>query len=511
MSVSAHPTAQQAADAGEERQGAIRGALARRAGRSVAIDGAPSKISAASRVEGLFQSYAPLAYMLPWDALEYVELLATYNADYSQAVENIKMLANSGHTLMVDGQPRTVKKVKDRLEDKARQIQERHGGIDGLIEKLLDQAATFGAMCGEWVLDEDGEDVIDFIDVSPKHIRFFWEDEHWAPYQKVDANGKAEAEARGQKVNGDCIKLNELTFRYYAFDAAPGSPYGTPPFLAALRNIAIQNDMQENLAQIVKKIGLLGIVDMAIKGLPMKPQETQEQYESRAGAYLDSYVEVIEDMIKDGGLVHFDDVETKTWQIGGNAAGATAIFKQNEEMVMSGLKSMPSVQGRSYSTTETYAGVAYEIILRNVVRYQRAARRMIESGYWLMATTWGESPDKIKLKFNNNRTLNRLTEASAEKVEIYNALILWLMGMLDQNGVAQRLGFAEPVTEISEPPAELVAQAKTKIAKEIFSDSEVPPSTSDKMEKEPDDEEDGYQDQPQVQGADGQPASGLPV
>lgn len=508
MVVQTHPAAQKAADEGELREGAVRGALARRAGRSVAIDGAPSKISAASRIEGLFNSYAPLAYMLPWDALDYVELLATYNADYSQAVENIKMLANSGHTLMVDGRKRVAKSVKSRLEEKARLIQARHGGIDGLIEKLLDQAATFGAMCGEWVLNEEGDDVVDFIDVSPKHIRFFWEDEHWAPYQKVDAKGLEEAKARGQKIIGQCIKLNEITFHYYAFDAAPGSPYGTPPFLAALRNIAIQNDMQENLAQIVKKIGLLGIVDMAIKGLPQKPNETQAEYEARAGAYLDQYVTVIEDMIKDGGLVHFDDVETKTWQIGGNAAGATAIFKQNEELIFSGLKSMPSVQGRSYSTTETYAGVAYEIILRNVTRYQRAARRMIEGGYWLMASVWGETPDKIKLKFNNNRTLNRLTEAEAEKVEIYNAILLWIIGLLDQVGVAQRLGYAEPVTPMEEPPEELREKVKAKIGVDLFSDSEGEPSSSAKMEKESDDDQEvegseGVEPVPVLVGPDG--------
>lgn len=422
--------------------------------RSVSIS--PENPTATGQIQSLFNQYAPLSYMLPWEILDYIEILATYNPDYSQAVENIKMLANTGHNLFVDGTKRVSRRIKDQLNEKARTIQKNHGGIDGLIEKLLDQAAVFGAMAGEWVLNDELTDVVDFIDVNPKTIRFFWEEEHWAPYQKMKGPELKAAEERGQKIKNGCAKLNEVTFIYHAFDSAPGSPYGTPPFLAALANIAIQRDMVNNMAQIVKKIGLLGIIDLTVKALPMRAGETQEAYEARAGAYLDAYVGVIEDMVKDGGVVHYDDVEAKPTQIGGNAAGATNIFKQNEELVFSGLKSMPSVQGRSYSTTETYAGVAYEIILRNTAKYQRAIKRFIESGYWLMATLWNDQPDGIRITFNNNRTLNRLQEAQAEKTEIDNSIMLWLIGLLDQTGVAQRLGYSEPKLEMDRPPEEAV-------------------------------------------------------
>ncbi len=428
-----------------QREAALRGAQTHaKAVRSIAVGESTS--SASNQLQGLFNSYAPLAYMLPWETLDYVELLATYNPDYSQAVENIKMLANTGHNLYVEGNVRVSRRVKDRLEEKARTIQAPHGGMDGLIEKLLDQGATFGSMCGEYIISDDMTDVIDFVDVNPKTIRFFWEDEHWAPYQKVNGAAIEEAKKKGQKVRSGCIKLNELTFTYFAFDAAPNSPYGTPPFLAALSNIAIQRDMVHNMAQIVKKIGLLGIIDLVVKALPMKPGESQEAYEARAGNYLDAFVEVTQDMVRDGGIVHFDDVEAKTYQVGGNAAGATAIFKQNEELIFSGLKSMPSVQGRSYSTTETYAGVAYEIILRNTAKYQRAAKRLIEKGYWLMATMWGETPAGIKITFNENKTLTRLQNAQAQKVEIDNQASLWALGIILQTDVSQNLGYNEPKT-----------------------------------------------------------------
>lgn len=416
-------------------------------------------------LSSIYSQYAQLGYQLPWEILDYVELLSIYNPDYSQAVDNIRTLANSGHELFVDGGSRVVAQTKALLEEKSRSIQPSHGGIDGLIDKLLHQAATFGAMCGEWVVNEEMTEVIDFADVNPKSIRFFWEDSHWAPYQKVRGDQAKKAEARGQKVRNGCfIKLNELTFSYYAFDAMPGSPYGTPPFIACLRNIAIQNDMLDNMGQIVKKVGLLGIIDLVIKQLPRIAGETPEQYEARAGAYLDDYAKVTEDMVRDGGLVHFDDVEAKTYNITGNAAGATNIFKQNEELIFSGLKSMPSVQGRSYSTTETYAGVAYDIIIRNTEKYQRACKRMIESGYWLIAGMSGLNPDKITLNFNSNKTLQRLQDAQAETIEIRNAAMKWLAGIIDQNGFAQELGYSSPKREMEEPPPGLIGSAKNNQA-----------------------------------------------
>lgn len=442
----------------ELRTRAVRGASSAINSRSISVSGTgpafPSSV--AGQIQGLLESYQPLSYFLPWEVLDYVELLATYNPDYSQAVDNIRSLANSGHDLFVDASgKRVTQEIKELLEEKARTIQARHGGIDGLIDKLLDQAATYGAMCGEWTLNEEMTDVIDFVDLNPKDIRFFWvkEESRWVPHQKVNALQAQEAADRGQEVRGGtCVRLNENTFHYFAFDSAPGNPYGTPPFIAALANIAVQRDMVHNMAQIVKKLGLLGIIDLTVQSLPQAPGETVSDYESRAGAYLDQYVTVVEDMVKDGGLVHFDDVEAKTYNLTGNAAGATNIFKQNEELIFSGLKSMPSVQGRSYSTTETYAGVAYDIIIRNTYKYQRAAKRMIEAGYWLIVVVRGFNPNSIKLEFHKNKSLHRLEEAKSEAAEIDNALKLWAAGVLDQLGFAQRLGYSEPKVLYELPP-----------------------------------------------------------
>lgn len=664
-----------------------------------------------SKIDRTLQSYAKLGAQMPFEVLGYIQIIARYNPDFSQAVENLKTLANSGHELFVKGNTELAeRRAKSYLEEQARKINPAHGGIDGLIDKLLWQAAVFGAMCGEWVLNEDMTEVVDFADINPKSIRFFWDNDDvyqgWAPYQEVKPEQAKEAENAGQKVRQKrFVRLNPLTFHYYAFDPDPNSPYGVPPFLAALRNIGIQDDMVTNMSQIVKKMGLLGIVDMSIKALQKKRGEDDAAFIARATAYLESYAAAAEEMVTDGGLVHFDDAEVKTTSITGNGAGATNIFKQNEEQIFSGLKSMPSVQGRSYcvvpgtkvltadlrwvaagslelgdelvgfdehlgkgqgrgnvarlhrstvevnrriflpcvkvttdrgsitvskqhplvamdrsrgrvwreaadlrvgdrlswfgapwaedcsyeagyvagmfdgegtlgkndgvrntsvlrlaqlegpvlgatelamkelgyttstmfkkqengktigvlsllggryenmrflgsirphrfmakahrvwenamlrnsgtsavkhddhvtvvsiedvgerevvalqtstrtfiaegllnhnSTTETYAGVAYDIIIRNTHKYQRAVKRMIESGYWLMLDLAGLRATSVKIQFNPNKTLHRLQSAQAQLLEIRAALMLWAIGIFDQQDVAQYLGYSD--------------------------------------------------------------------
>lgn len=269
--------------------------------------------------------------------------------------------------------------------------------------------------CGEWVTTEDLTDIVDFQDVNPKSIRFFWDNEYerYVPFQKVNASQLELARQRGQEIRNSCVRLNETTFHYYAFDAMPGSPYGTPPFLAALANIAIQRDMVGNMAQIVKKVGLLGMIDISVKALPPKPGEQNDTYQSRAKAFLQEYVGVLEGMVRDGGIAHFDDVEVQTYQLAGNAAGATNIFKQNEELIFSGLKSMPSVQGRCLDpstrilmadgTTKLLKEVRIGDLLQAFDEHTGCSRRRWHAAK--VENVWQIRKKSLRLHFSDGRTV----------------------------------------------------------------------------------------------------------
>ncbi len=335
----------------------------------------PEATDAGAAFLSLANYYRRLPYDMPWQILEYLEILSRFNPDFAQAVDNLRTLANSGHELTVSGpNRRAAQGLKKSLEAKARLIQSRMGGIDGIINSLLDMASVFGCCSGEWILSDDQSEVIDFSFIHPKNIRAswdavnqrwqYWQRVPWAIYEDLQKSEKYNNPLYGTQFGQDqktldapgvttygFIALNPITFIYFPFDPAPASPYGTPPFVSALLNIQIQSDMQQNMVQLTKKLGLLGIVDMKIAKLDPEPDEDWATYENRLTGYLETFAEFLGEMAKDGGIVHYDDSEVGVTSAAGNAAGATAIFKQNEEQIFSGLKSMPSVQGRSYCVT----------------------------------------------------------------------------------------------------------------------------------------------------------------
>ncbi len=335
----------------------------------------PEATDAGAAFLSLANYYRRLPYDMPWQILEYLEILSRFNPDFAQAVDNLRTLANSGHELTVTGpNRRAAQGLKKSLEAKARLIQSRMGGIDGIINSLLDMASVFGCCSGEWILNDEQSEVIDFSFIHPKNIRAswdavnqrwqYWQRVPWAIYEDLQKSEKYNNPLYGTQFGQDqktldapgvttygFIALNPITFIYFPFDPAPASPYGTPPFVSALLNIQIQSDMQQNMVQLTKKLGLLGIVDMKIAKLDPEPDEDWATYENRLTGYLETFAEFLGEMAKDGGIVHYDDSEVGVTSAAGNAAGATAIFKQNEEQIFSGLKSMPSVQGRSYCVT----------------------------------------------------------------------------------------------------------------------------------------------------------------
>jgi hypothetical protein len=393
--------------------------------------------------------YAPLANQLPFELYDYVELVAMYNPDYNQAVDNIKNLANPGFKVLVNAKDGAKADIyREQLRKKQRNINSRNGGFKGIVRSLLTQGAVYGAMCGEWVLDADLTDVVQFAFVNPKSIRFFWDkkENDWHPYQKVPIVPQGV-----EALNTNYIRLNTNTFFYQAIYTVNNNPYGIPPLLAALENISIQREMINNLKSVTKKLGMLGILEVIIDRLPVEPDETPLQYMERCNAFLQNYQGLIQGMVNEGGVVHFDDTKIDNLSIAERTQGAMEIFSGNEEQIFSGLHSLPSVQGRSYSTTETYAGVAYEILLRSVSDFTDAVGYIMEKGCWLMDRLWNIGVDSIEFEFGENKSLNSLQAAQTEAILLNLDMWLWENGLLDQPQVGQRHGIDVPARVLEVP------------------------------------------------------------
>jgi len=403
----------------------------------------------------LTNMYGSMALSLPFELYDYVELMAIYNADFSQAVDNVKNLANPGFNILVNSKDdNKAAEYRRLLTLKERTLKPKFGGFHGIANGLVKQGAVYGAMCGEWIANADLTDIVDFVFLNPKNIRFFWdkEEQDWHPYQKVNMMQIDMAKKRGQEIrNLDCIRLNTTTFLYYNAFAINNNPYGIPPFISALEPLGIQRQLINNLKSITKKMGMLGILEVVIEKLPMEAEETFNQYLERCQKFLQNYQGLIQNMVNEGGIVHFDDSEVKMISIAEKAEGAEKLFTLNEEQAFSGLHTLPSVQGRSYSTTETYANVSYEILLRSIGDFTMGAKYIIEQGCWLMDRVWGVGVDEITLDFVENKAVNQLQKAQAEAISINNDLALWRNKILNQTNVAQRHGIDVPVEPLDAP------------------------------------------------------------
>lgn len=399
-----------------------------------------------------------LPFDMPWEVLQYVEYLSYWNQDYSAAVDNVRNLAGTEFTIHVSGpNKRNVDATLITLRDKASLIGPRHGGgLANIADSLIVQAATYGAMAGEWILSQDLRDVVDYVLINPRSIRFFWDktEKRFVPYQKVSLFAAQEAKRMGKQVIGLHVRLNEMTFTYAAYHNAYGGPYGVPPFLAALDPVYLQRDMLKNIKAIVRKLGLLGIIDMSIVSLEQEIGESDAHYQARVLAYLESYVPIVESMVNDGALIHYDDLTTQTFSVSKDSTGAASqLFRSNQELLETGLKNFNMSQNRASSTVDTFAGLAFDLMLRSARKYQDGVSSIFAHGlrlYNLLQDVTGV--DRVFVKFQRQRPINRLYDAMAHAAEIKNANTLWINGMIEQGEAAELCGVEHaPVVPMIEP------------------------------------------------------------
>ncbi len=409
----------------------------------------------------LLSDYNTVNAKFPFEYLELINTLSIINPNISQAVSNIVLLGNTGHILKLDGPDS--ERAANRLADMSKIVYYRAAGIDGLINALLSQVARGGAVSVEWVIGGKLKDGISRAHVVPtSSIRWVYNPNirDFYPVQIIK-NGTWVDYAVASNPGG-AIRLNQYTYNYFALDTLDDSPYAIPPILAALESVYIQRDMITNLKFISKKLGLLGFLNLMITAPNQMPGESEEKFRARCDQYLQETANRVQKDFKDGIAIGFKDMhQFNHTSVSGDARGAAEIFKMNEELMFSGLKTDPSMQGRNYSSTETYAGIVYEKMLSQNTNYQRLVKRSVEWGYRLDLMLLGVD-STAEVLFNENKSVNAVLDAAADIKKIQAARMLYEDGVISQDERARRLGYDTPDQE--EPrynildPGESVAQ-----------------------------------------------------
>jgi hypothetical protein len=371
--------------------------------------------------------------VVPVELLRYLTLMAIVNPDMSQAVKNWVNVGNTGHSLVVtDRNTRRIDAAMERLNKQAYSLYRRSAGIDGLINHYFNQLAVSGAISSEDVIQRDLKGVDRVVIVPASSIRFKYEDGEYVPYQV------------GSLGSENMIRLNELTYAYYASATVENSPYALPPMVAALEPIITQRHMFENLGYLMRKIGLLGLTHVSVKPPPRKRSgETEEQFQRRFQQYLSDVADAIGDSYRDGLLVLPDDQKLEHHSVTGDARGTRDIVQTNEEQVFSGIGIDPAMAGRSYSTTETYAGVVYQNLINTASNLRRLVKRRLEQTYRLDLLLTNLDVEGLSVQFNPSRQLQPDTDALADQYKVDTVLKKVKVGVISPDQGAQELGYDE--------------------------------------------------------------------
>lgn len=375
--------------------------------------------------------YAFTGAPFPLEFLDVLEPLAIFNPDISQALQIWVNLGNTGHELTVEA--RNPQAALDRLNTLAASVYPTGGGVDGLVNHFLRQIPLMGALSAEWVIADNVRDgIADCAIVAVKRIRFQRVDGVMTPFQMTN---------RISGNNNGYVQLNPFTYSYMPLQTADGSPYAIPPFYAALKNIEVQMDATASISPIIRKMGLLGFMDVSLDVPDQKSGESDEAFKNRLTTRLRDYAKAYTQNISRGVAVHYKDQEIKhSGANAGAAGGAKAIWEMNEEQIFSALDIPPSLAGRSYSTTETYAQVDYDRLHAKLGVGKRMIKRFIEKGYSLDLLLRGIDAT-VSIGWNSHNSLKAKDDAETEGVQIKNVLAKRDAGLISADEAAQELGY----------------------------------------------------------------------
>ena len=377
-------------------------------------------------------------------------MLGVWNPDVSQALSIAVNLGNTGHEIEVAAA--NPEAAADRINALAARVYRMAGGVDGLVNHLLRQIGLMGALSAEWVIAERiDEGVADVVIPPVRTIRFKRVEGELVPVQYT-----------GRAMDDAYVALNRLTYSYSPVQTMDDDPYGIPPFYAALKNIEVQLASVGGLAHIVRKMGLVGFMDVALEIPRKNAGESDTAYKGRLQKRLTDYAAAFTANFSKGVAVHYKDQEIKHNSLGYTAAaGARAVFQLNEEQIFSALDIPPSMAGRSYSTTETYAGVDWERMQKKLSNFRRLIKRFIEKGYRLDLLLTGIDAD-VAVHFNSGSGFQETEAAEAEGQRIENVIAKRDAGLISDDEAARELGYDEatghvpgddapPWTEYSRP------------------------------------------------------------
>jgi len=342
-------------------------------------------------------------------------------------------LCSAQATVQIKGSddPQTVKSAEKIIADLDRRIYEqsyqKFGGTDALLVQFFNSLFTDGIVCGELVLTPSGDKIDKFYFIDPATIRFELKNDRWEIFQQQDGSRQG-----GLTTSGNLVKLNPDSTFYFGLDTQVNNPIGKSllssiPFVARVEQQLV-SDMQKTMHNA-------GYHRLHVKIKPPERSnlESDEAYISRANNYFDKTVEMMRQFGPDDNPITWNDVEIDYIGPESRQAASSAWYINHKAMIediAAGVHLDPFMLGYSYGLGRSWAGFKLELIFRNVVSIQKAAKRFME---WVRNIELALHGFDLETEhhFDNTLAFGKLEQLQAEKMALENIRAKQEAGYID--------------------------------------------------------------------------------
>lgn len=389
----------------------------------------------ATTLESLQSSLKIVKPSFMFETIPTIRALYKVNEDVGSVLHDLVQLTNTGHIIKFDQdiKDKEADKMRDHLEEASKKWGYGTAGLNGLINKIINQIWVGGSLSAEIVPNRRLTSVNVSL-INPETIRFVVDkDGDYHPYQKVNTlNG----------VLGEYIKLNPITYKYFSLIGDEDTPYGIPPFLTALGSIVTQKDMKQNINHIMNQMGLLGYLEVKLDKPDQLAGESLSKYRQRLEGLLEESKRNTLGGFKEGVVTGFiDDHDFEFKSTTKNLNGVTDLFNMNENQIANGLKTTASFLGIDSSGNEGQLGIVFTKMLSQLKNVQMILSAFIEHLYYLELTMAGFNPKGIKVVFNTSTITDDLKLWQGKEIKQRVLDKLYLRYIISSEVYAEEMGY----------------------------------------------------------------------
>ena len=309
---------------------------------------------------------------------ELLEQLSKWDPDVSAGIWNFLRLANSGMTIVA----MTDKLVPDaKLQGVLDSILFRLSGMNNYkewdlyrpIETVASTIIKYTLLrggCGLEAVLGKSKALQKFVIVDPLKVQFRQpQNGVFVPFQT--------------KTDGTEVNLAIPTFFWQLLDPDADTPYETPPFLPVIQAVLFNISVMQDLERIVKRtayprISVKIIEETLRKFAPVEAQTDDSVMATWLRGQKTQIGEALQTLNPEDAAVFFDSLEIGVLETKGNTTVDFRPLKSViDQRVVTGMKSLPTIMGRSFGASQTIGGVESLLYAKSIVSLQEVAAHML--------------------------------------------------------------------------------------------------------------------------------------